>query len=178
LIVIGCFFTVYATFDAAASFDRAQLLVLSEDEDDIGVQTENVLVGLHTMYAAVLSIWSVAGILGSNGYAKRRLFMFIAFASGEIAVSFFTQVVCVQKKLFEFTVFPQMIYTIVHMVVAAFTLFLMRGESITEYVELDKEGGGDKIGVDRALNAEEGSGGIPDMDFRNEEEDIDTDVNK
>jgi hypothetical protein len=156
-VAAGVCFSVYATIDSAASFDRAQLVADSEREIEIVLPTENLMVLVHILYGIVCAVWGFLAVRQSAGYCAQRLYVFLAFSAFELAATVFSQVVCVKNHLFSYTVLPGLIYSIVHMMMAAFALFLMHAARHQEYLPIkDTSAAGPSLSADEWIEEESG----------------------
>jgi hypothetical protein len=171
-ITCGIFFAVYATFDAAASFDRAQYIAVVDPDLELSMPTANVLEALHMTYGVMLAVVSIVALLMSNGFARRRLFVFILFGVAGLGATIFAQVICPQRKVYSDSLFPEMLHTVLHMITGAFLLFLMRSDPQQEYDMLNPRV--EVNGGDGALQVEEVSG-EGEIGF-GEEEDFSSDM--
>jgi hypothetical protein len=131
-VACACF-ALYAIAEAAAGFDRAQLIADAQTERVVVLPSEELLVAADAVFAAVAVAWAALALWQTQP-PRLRLLVFVAFIAIGLAATVFTHVICLMRNLFAYTVLPSMIYNIAQMTVGAFVLFLMRPEKSDVYM--------------------------------------------
>jgi hypothetical protein len=126
-------FVLYAVVEAAAAFDRAQLV--AGGAIDVIFQTERALAYFHRVYIAALAVWAVVAYRRKR--ARTRLFVFVAFAAAGIAATVLAQTAIGADGMQSVT--PALVYTTVHVTTGAFTIFLMHSQGRKKYVEIEDD---------------------------------------
>jgi hypothetical protein len=128
---LGTPFVLYAVVEAAAAFDRAQLV--AGVAIDIVFQTERALAYFHKAYAAALAVWAVLAYRQKR--ARTRLCIFVAFASAGLAAPVLAHAAADELQ----SITPALVYTTVHVTTGAFTIFLMHSHGTKTYMDIEDD---------------------------------------
>jgi uncharacterized membrane protein len=136
-VVLGIVFGLYATVDAAASYDRATHVASSEVIVPIVLQTEYALMACHAVYLLASVIHVVIAIIQNAGANTRRIVFFGISLAVTGVVTGICQIYFVLVNKNMYSVVPQMLLSSVHVTLAAITLFLLHSSSGAEYRPMD-----------------------------------------
>jgi hypothetical protein len=139
LVFLVAFFGVYAAVEAVTGLDHADLIAEAESWSEIHAALESVLIGFHLVYIvfSLVSLWMAAF---SWKFAPKRLLMFVGFVGITLGATGFSQIYCIVRQRFLFTVIPSTVYSIAHMSCGAFLLFLMHSDRGVDYRPMKEEG--------------------------------------
>ena len=170
-IVLGVFFGFYATVDAAAAYDRQALVIASRTPDAVILPTEKALMFIDCLYIILSTGYLVLAAMMNQGANTRRVgYNGFAVCLTNL-VTFITHVYFVLENIEMYSVMPQMLFSSIHVSLAAFSIFLLHCGGGPEYRPVDEKNAGDEQAI--MIDIERMSGDEDDDDEDDDEDDDD-----
>lgn len=174
-ILLGIFFGFYATVDAAASYDRANLVNGLEYEVNVVLSTEKALAVIHCIYIVASIAMLIAALIQNGGANARRNYLFTFCLAMSNLVTIITGIYFVFSGKFMFSVVPTMLNSAVNITCAAFCLFFLHPGGGPEYKQMDGNDDDQEVMV---LDIEQASDADSDSESESDDDDEDEKENK